>query len=79
MDYSDEGELLKDKFFFTFKAENTRGKFISEFEGGRNIWTTEAEIQKMDKLFDGVDETLDLIKKNADQKFIETKYKVKGF
>lgn len=78
MDYSKKNKLLEDKFLFVFGASNTKGKLLENFEGGKNMWLTEREINKLPNLFDGVDETLVMSKKN---KFVysETKYKVKRY
>ena len=78
MDYSIDGKLLEDKFFFVIKASNLKGKMIEKFDGGKNIWMKEDEISKLPNLFDGVKETIRL---TGDQKFqfLETKYKVSKF
>ena len=58
MDYrKDSGEMLEDKFFLLVKATNFRGKLIETFEGGYNTWLTEAEIDKQEKVFQGMRET----------------------
>lgn len=78
MDYEKESSLLEDKFFFVFKATNTKGELIKEYEGGKNIWLTEGEINKLPDLFDAVDESVFMIKKGGFH-FSETKYKVRGY
>lgn len=58
MDYNQEtGEMLEDKFFLMVKATNFTGDFIEEFEGGKNHWLTQAEIDKQDKVFQGMRES----------------------
>jgi len=78
MDYSKEGNLLEDKYFFVFRAENTGGNLVETFEGGRNIWLSEKEILELPNLFDGVDETIMMVSQNK-LIFSETKYTVSGY
>lgn len=78
MDYSQEGKLLEDKFFYVFRAEKVAGKLIYKFEGGRNRWLIGEEIQKLPDKFDGVEETMRMIN-SKELEFVETKYTVKGF
>jgi 8-oxo-dGTP pyrophosphatase MutT (NUDIX family) len=78
MDYSQDGDLLEDKFFFVIKVDNPRGKLVKEFEGGKNLWLTEKQIMKLPNLFDGVDESLKMVKRNK-LVFSEIKYKVKKY
>ena len=78
MDYSKSHQLLEDKFFFVFRGENCAGKLVEKFEGGENIWMTEEKILSLDNLFDGVDETLKLVK-GEELRFVEVKYLVEGF
>lgn len=75
MDYAKKGMLLEDKFFFVFRVNAVRGKLQDRFEGGRNVWMTEKEIVKLSNLFDGVDESIEMLKRN-DVLFSESKYKV---
>ena len=78
MDYSEKGRLLEDKYFFVFKAERLKGKLIENFEGGKNIWLSRAEILNLPNLFDGVDESIEMVL-STKLIFSETKYKVKGY
>lgn len=78
MDYSPENILLEDKFFFVFRAEKLIGDLKENFEGGRNIWLTNSKISKLDHLFDGVQETIDMSCQKSIV-FSETKYTVTGF
>ncbi len=58
MDYrTDSQEMLEDKFFLLFKATNFKGELKEQFEGGKNAWMTHAEIDKQDKVFQGMRET----------------------
>jgi 8-oxo-dGTP pyrophosphatase MutT (NUDIX family) len=78
MDYTAEGKLLEDKYFFVFKAEGFSGEFITDFEGGKNLWLTKEEILKLPNLFDGVEATMTAGEK-AGFSYREKKYIVKGF
>lgn len=73
MDYSPEGALLEDKFFFLFVAENLSEKLIENFEGGRNLWLTEKEIYKLPKLFKDVAQSIKYAK-GKELQFSEKKY-----
>ena len=78
MDYSKQGELLEDKYFFVFRATNLKGRLVVDFEGGKNQWLTKKEISKLPNLFDGVDETVKML--NQDKLvFSETKYTVSSY
>lgn len=37
------GEMLEDKIFFIVQGNNPIGTLVEEFEGGRNIWMTQAQ------------------------------------
>lgn len=39
--FSVEKELLEDKYFFIFLAENPKGDLMSDFQGGKNEWVSE--------------------------------------
>lgn len=78
LDYSDDDKLLEDKIFFVFRVKNTKGELMKMFEGGKNLWLTEKEIFQLKNLFDGVNETVKMVKKN-DFVFSETKYKVNKY
>ena len=50
MDYEKEsGEMLEDKIFLLVAAQNFRGDYFEEFEGGRNAWMTMAEAKNTAK------------------------------
>ena len=78
MDYAEAGQLLEDKFFFVFKAENIKGKLIEKFEGGENSWQTEEEIFNTKDLFTDIRVTMDIVKKE-NIAFTEKKYKVEKY
>ncbi|MDP3093752.1 MAG: NUDIX hydrolase [bacterium] len=78
MDYSQRGEILEDKFFFIFRAENPKGPLTKNFEGGRNVWLTKKEILKLPDIFDDVLKIIGMVnQKNL--AFLEAKYKVKRY
>ena len=67
IDYSKEGKLLEDKFFYIVKATSLTGQLLESFEGGRNAWLTQKEIKNLPDLFDDV---LKIIKVVDKGKFI---------
>lgn len=76
-DYSKEGELLDEKFFFIYIAENLTGKLVEEFEGGKNFWFTKQEAKKQNEFDDAP-----VVNKILDGKglsYVEKKYTVTGF
>lgn len=75
MDYSLDGKILEDKVFFVFLVENTTGNMLQKFDGGENMWLSEKEIRQLDKLFDGVDESLQIVL-SKELTFREDEYKV---
>lgn len=56
----DTGELLEDKYFCIVHGKNSRGNLISDDEGHQNIWLTNEELAKKDKVFQSVPELTDL-------------------
>jgi 8-oxo-dGTP pyrophosphatase MutT (NUDIX family) len=50
-DFSKEGQLLEDKYFFIVRADNPKGKLKKDFEGGKNHWLTKDKIFKLPNLF----------------------------
>lgn len=78
MDYSKEGRLLEDKFFFVFRASDLKGKLIRNFEGGKNQWLSEKEIFQQTNLFDDIPEILKILKQNS-LLFLEAKYTVSSY
>ncbi len=78
MDYAEAGNLLEDKYFFVFRAENARGALLETFEGGRNVWLTERELFSESDVFDGMKDTLELLRRDRFD-FIEKKYTVKKY
>ncbi len=75
MDYSEEGELLEDKFFFMFRGENASGKLIEQFEGGRNRWLSRDETLAIPEVFSDVPEVFDIVERGG-LAFFERKYTV---
>lgn len=78
IDFSSEGELLEDKFFYVFLVENTSGTLIENFEGGKNKWLAEKEARKDGHLFPDVGKLIKMVKKKT-QSFLEDRYQAAGF
>ncbi len=78
MDYSEDGDLLEDKYFFIFKGTSASGGLIEQFEGGRNEWFSREEIRKLEDVFGDLEEVLDVIIEGAFA-FIERKFTVSKY
>lgn len=78
MDYSKEGEILEDKYFFSVIGEEPQGDLLETFEGGKNIWLTMDEINKLPKLFPDVIVGLKIFD-NSELTFVERKFYVEEF
>lgn len=78
MDYDANGKLLEDKFFFIFRVEDIKGALTEKIEAGENFWLTEKEILSLPKLFDGVGDIINVIKKDKFI-FLQNKYTVSGY
>ncbi len=78
MDYDKDGNLLEDKIFMQFLAENCKGELIEKFEGGENIWLTRDEIAKLPNLFPDVLRALGMMDSDSIQ-FLEKKFIVEGY
>lgn len=78
MDYNHDGTLLEDKFFFVCRVLNPRGKLKVNHEGGQNKWVSADKVFNLEKLFDGIADSINAANKNQ-LKFLEKKYEVKGY
>jgi len=56
-----DGRLLEDKYFWVYKAEDTRGKLREKVPEGENIWMTEKEFRRIKNVFATMDEVLEVI------------------
>lgn len=66
MDYNQEtGDMLEDKLFFIVYGKNPKGTLLEEFEGGRNAWMGQDEVKAQDKVFDGIDTSLEMARGNG--------------
>jgi len=74
IDYSKDDKLLEDKYFYILKGTKLSGELQESFEGGRNIWFTEKEINRLPDLFGDIIKIVDIIKKGK-LTFFEKKYK----
>jgi len=50
-DYDKEGNLLDDKYFWVFRADNILGELKVKVEEGENIWMTKKEYKKLKHVF----------------------------
>lgn len=50
-DYSSDGELLEDKYFFRIRVDKFSGRLKKSLPEGKNFWATKDEIRKLDHLF----------------------------
>lgn len=78
LDYTKHGNLLEDKFFYVIKATSLKGKLIKRYDSGKNLWLTEEKIGGLPNLFDGVGETIKMVKQD-ELVFSETKYEVSKY
>lgn len=78
IDFSKEGQLLEDKYFFVVRANSPKGKLKEKFEGGKNQWLTKTEIFKLPNLFDDVKLILNMLDQNQ-LVFQEKKYAVPSY
>lgn len=78
IDYSKQGKLLEDKYFFVVKGEKTEGKLIKKFKGGKNFWFTEKEILALPNIFDDMKNLIKILNNNS-MSFLENKFIVKKY
>jgi ADP-ribose pyrophosphatase YjhB (NUDIX family) len=77
-DFSPDGNLLEDKYFFIILATNLSGTLLSDVPGCHNFWATLDEIKKLPDLFDDAIEILEFLG-NPTLTFMEKQYTVTGF
>jgi 8-oxo-dGTP pyrophosphatase MutT (NUDIX family) len=77
MDYRGDA-LLEDKYFYIVRFDHCIGDLQIDFPGGRNAWLTRKEILKLPDLFDGVEESLEMLDQDA-PRFIERAYRVRRY
>ena len=78
MDYTADGNMLEDKFFFSVRGEHARGTLRETFDGGKNAWLTRHEIEKLPKIFHGMREGMDMLH-SPTLVFDEATYKVEEY
>ena len=78
MDYTSEGKLLEDKYFYIVKAFNLSGSLQESFESGKNFWAPMDEIMTLPDLFGDVPK---IIKAEKQDKlvFFEDKYTIERY
>lgn len=79
MDYAPDGEILEDKYFYLCLAKKSQGELRNDFEGGKNIWLTRAQIKKLPNLFPDVFQTIKMIEQAKRPSFFEKKYIAKVY
>lgn len=57
--------LLEDKIFVIMEATNYSGELIEYFEGGRNKWMTQTELQSQEKHFTSAYKFVDLLQSDT--------------
>lgn len=79
MDYTPDGEILEDKYFYLCLAKRSQGELQNDFEGGKNVWLTRAQIKKLPNLFPDVFQTIKMIEQAKKPSFFEKKYIAKVY
>jgi ADP-ribose pyrophosphatase YjhB (NUDIX family) len=62
LDYLSDGALQEDKFFYVVAAEQVAGELRQPEYGGHNEWMTLAQIKKLPKQFQGLEETIKAVR-----------------
>ena len=75
--FSALGELLEDKYFFIFTAENPKGTLIESFEGGKNEWREKVKVLE-GLIFYDIGDILSLVQ-NKEFIFAEKSYTVEKY
>ncbi|MCP6717981.1 MAG: NUDIX hydrolase [Patescibacteria group bacterium] len=75
IDYSQNGDLLEDKYFYIMKTNNLTGGLVENFEGGRNVWMRKEQLKKISEVFQDVPKIIEVID-GKEFVFFEKKYKV---
>jgi len=73
LDYTENHQLLEDKYFFVVLATDTAGDFKEAVRGGRNLWLSAEQVEELPKLFQGTDTSLRLVQ-DGQQSFTETEF-----
>jgi len=75
MDFNKEtGDMFEDKIFFIIDCTNPRGELITEFEGGRNAWMTQAEYAAQELSFESTNDNFKNQNKVATIKIVESRH-----
>lgn len=78
-DFSPEGSLLEDKFFFMVRVDKFSGKLIESIPEGKNFWMTEEELLANPKHFIDLDDFAGVWAKDNDLFIREKSYTVEGY
>ncbi len=77
-DFSKDQNLLDDKYFYVFKAEEIEGELLEKFKEGENIWMTKEKLLEYDKVFHDVKDIINLVEEGQ-FKFMEQEFVVEEF
>ncbi|MFA6602983.1 MAG: NUDIX domain-containing protein [Candidatus Shapirobacteria bacterium] len=77
-DLAEDGTVLEDKVFVTFKATELKGELQENFEGGKNQWMSKTEIEKLTEPFDDVEAIIEDMESGIFW-FRERSFKVKRY
>lgn len=61
LDYDPDGVLLEDKYFCLVRGTNPRGELLTESDGQRNAWLTDAEFEAKEKRFGNLEDLQEFI------------------
>jgi len=78
IDYSPEGELLEDKFFYIIEARDFFGKLKEVFDCGKNSWLDKKQIANLSNLFQDVPKIIGAVEQ-TELIFFEDKCEVTGY
>lgn len=77
-DYTPEGKLLEDKYFYIVKATSLSGNLQEKFDSGRNFWASNEEIMVLADLFGDVPKIIKAVEQDS-LVFFEDKYTIKRY
>ncbi len=77
-DFSINGDLLEDKYFFRIRVDKFSGKLRANVPEGKNFWFTKDKLLKLSHLFPDLEEFIDHYDQN-DLLFDERSYVAQGY
>ena len=57
-----EGVVLEDKYFYIFRVTMPERELVVDFEGGKNMWLTESQLKKTEKIFGDMFDIIEVVK-----------------